>query len=119
MVSYSLPTIARGEGEASAEFASYIRQRHYALCTVAEYASLLQQAGFADVIAEDRTAHFIEILQKESPVARHPLDEPTKAGTVQSWQSKCARAAWRTMLGIVSRTTERGRCVVQIRQKCV
>lgn len=82
-----------GEGEKSEEFADYIQQRQYALCSVAEYGSLLQQAGFINVKAEDRTAQFIDILQQEA--ARLPdssLDSASKDALQQSWQSKIARA---------------------------
>lgn len=82
-----------GAGEKSDEFADYIQQRQYALCTVAEYASLLQQAGFVSVLAEDRTVQFIKILYEEA--ARLPdtsLDPASKVALQESWQSKIARA---------------------------
>ncbi|MFN8443543.1 MAG: methyltransferase domain-containing protein [Caldilineaceae bacterium] len=82
-----------GEEEKSEEFADYIQQRQYALCTVAEYGGLLQQAGFVNVQAADRTAQFIEILYEEA--ARLPqtsLDPASKAALQESWQSKIARS---------------------------
>lgn len=82
-----------GEGEKSAEFASYIQQRNYALCSVAEYGALLTAAGFVNVLAEDRTAHFIEILQREAAnLQLTVLDAATQAELYQSWQSKIKRA---------------------------
>lgn len=82
-----------GEGEKSADFAGYVQQRDYALCTVAEYRALLQQAGFRSVMAEDCTAQFIDILTHElAHLATAMLDEASRAELVQSWQRKRARA---------------------------
>jgi len=77
----------------SPEFAAYIRQRHYALCTVAEYRQLLEAAGFDVVMAEDRTPHFIHILMQE--VTSLPTDQfnpQTLAAIQQAWQDKIGRA---------------------------
>ncbi|MBI3733792.1 MAG: methyltransferase domain-containing protein [Chloroflexi bacterium] len=77
----------------SAEFAAYIRQRQYALCTVAGYRGLLEQAGFGVIVAEDRTPQFIQILETEQ--ARLPslhFSASTLAELQRSWQSKIARA---------------------------
>ena len=82
-----------GEGEKSPEFAAYIRQRNYALCTVAEYRRLLEEAGFGVLTAEDRTAQFIRILEQEMtnlPVER--FDAHTLADIQQAWQAKIDRA---------------------------
>lgn len=82
-----------GDGDKSDEFADYIQQRQYALCTVAEYSALLQQAGFVNVQAEDRTAQFIEILQQEAARLSHAsLDAANIVALQESWQSKIVRA---------------------------
>ncbi|XP_042500926.1 phosphomethylethanolamine N-methyltransferase-like [Macadamia integrifolia] len=52
-------------GTPSAEFAEYIQQRGYDLHDVAAYGQMLTDAGFDEVIAEDRTDQFIKVLQKE------------------------------------------------------
>ncbi|CAK9182526.1 unnamed protein product [Ilex paraguariensis] len=49
----------------SLEFAEYIKQRGYDLHDVDAYGQMLQDAGFDEVIAEDRTDQFIEVLQRE------------------------------------------------------
>jgi hypothetical protein len=60
---------------------------------VAEYQRWLEQAGFAVLTAEDRTLHFIRILEQEA--ARLPTDQfdpQTLRELRQSWQAKIARA---------------------------
>ena len=82
-----------GAGEKSPEFTAYIRQRNYALCTVAEYRHLLAEAGFDVTTAEDRTPHFIRILEQE--VTNLPTDQfspQTLAAIKQAWQDKTVRA---------------------------
>ncbi|MFN8486346.1 MAG: methyltransferase domain-containing protein [Caldilineaceae bacterium] len=78
-----------GENEKSAEFADYIRQRNYALCTVAEYQAWLAETGFGVLAAEDRTAQFIRILEQE--VTNLPVDrlDPHLVDDIkQAWQEK-------------------------------
>lgn len=79
----------RGEGEPSAEFAAYIRQREYDLRTAGGYRALLEQAGFVQVTVEDQTAEFLAILQAE--LARIG-DDAAHAEIRQSWLEKLARA---------------------------
>ncbi|KAK3022925.1 hypothetical protein RJ639_047147 [Escallonia herrerae] len=55
----------RRAGSPSEEFAEYIKQRGYDLHDVESYGKMLRNAGFDEVIAEDRTEQFIEVLQKE------------------------------------------------------
>ncbi|XP_074319104.1 phosphoethanolamine N-methyltransferase 2-like [Silene latifolia] len=57
----------RSSGQPSSEFATYIKQRGYDLHDVQEYGQMLKDAGFDDVIAEDRTDQFIQVLQREVP----------------------------------------------------
>ncbi|GAB4845305.1 hypothetical protein Ancab_038714 [Ancistrocladus abbreviatus] len=49
----------------SPEFAGYIKQRGYDLHDVQSYGQLLKEAGFNEVVAEDRTDQFIQVLQRE------------------------------------------------------
>ena len=79
----------RGDGAPSAEFAAYIAQRQYDLRTVGEYRTLLEQAGFVQVVAEDHTAEFLALLQSE--LARMAEDEG-HADIRRSWLDKIARA---------------------------
>ncbi|KAK4410816.1 Phosphoethanolamine N-methyltransferase [Sesamum angolense] len=55
----------RSSGTPSAEFAGYIKQRGYDLHDIDTYGQMLRNAGFAEVIAEDRTEQFIKVLEKE------------------------------------------------------
>ncbi|RLN25635.1 phosphoethanolamine N-methyltransferase 1-like [Panicum miliaceum] len=55
----------RSPGKASEEFAAYIKQRGYDLHDVEAYGQMLKNAGFHDVIAEDRTDQFLSVLEKE------------------------------------------------------
>ncbi|GJN17994.1 hypothetical protein PR202_gb05105 [Eleusine coracana subsp. coracana] len=55
----------RSPGEPSEEFAAYIKQRGYDLHDVEAYGQMLKNAGFHDVVAEDRSDQFLSILQKE------------------------------------------------------
>ena len=77
----------------SAEFTEYISSRNYHLCTLAGYRALLEQAGFAVLLAEDRTVAFVEIL--ESELAAMPgaaLSETEHRDLAHSWQKKIERA---------------------------
>jgi len=80
-------------GSHSQEFEAYIHQRNYFLCTVNYYHSLLAQAGFTEIMAQDRTPQFIDVLERE--LARLPADRfspSTLADIMQAWQDKIARA---------------------------
>ncbi|GMY23964.1 phosphoethanolamine N-methyltransferase 1-like isoform X1 [Fagus crenata] len=55
----------KSAGTPSPEFAEYIKQRGYDLHDVKSYGQMLGDAGFDDVIAEDRTDQFIQVLQRE------------------------------------------------------
>jgi phosphoethanolamine N-methyltransferase len=80
----------RGEGSPSPEFAAYIAQRQYDLCTVSGYQGLLEQAGYEQVQATDQTGEFIAILRRE--LARI-ADGAAHAEIRQSWLDKIARAS--------------------------
>ncbi|TVU35439.1 hypothetical protein EJB05_17328 [Eragrostis curvula] len=55
----------RSPGKPSEEFAAYIKQRGYDLHDVETYGQMLKNAGFHDVIAEDRTDQFLSVLERE------------------------------------------------------
>jgi phosphoethanolamine N-methyltransferase len=57
---------ARGRTPASPEFEQYIAKTGYHVVEPGEYGRLLRGAGFAEVIVDDATARFIEILESES-----------------------------------------------------
>jgi phosphoethanolamine N-methyltransferase len=80
-------------GAKSADFAAYILNRGYDLHSLEEYRILLEQAGFEALLAQDRTADFIEILERELEQLEasqlHALDH---AALAQSWRDKLRRA---------------------------
>ncbi|XWS48249.1 hypothetical protein CRYUN_Cryun13aG0058200 [Craigia yunnanensis] len=55
----------KSAGTPSSEFAEYINQRGYDLHDVKAYGQMLKDTGFDEVIAEDRTDQFIQVLQRE------------------------------------------------------
>ncbi|KAL6609559.1 hypothetical protein ACP70R_039528 [Stipagrostis hirtigluma subsp. patula] len=55
----------KSPGKPSEEFAAYIKQRGYDLHDVKAYGQMLENAGFHDVIAEDRTDQFLSVLRRE------------------------------------------------------
>ena len=77
----------------SAEFTEYISSRNYHLCTLAGYHTLLEQAGFEVLLAEDRTATFVEILERElAAMPGAALSEAERRALEHSWQKKIERA---------------------------
>ncbi len=56
---------ARGTPPGSPEFEAYAKSTGYHLVLPSAYGKLLEEAGFKDVIVEDATAKFTEILKNE------------------------------------------------------
>ncbi|WP_165232183.1 methyltransferase domain-containing protein [Aquisphaera insulae] len=56
---------ARGKTPASPEFEAYITKTGYSVLEPEQYGKLLEGAGFVDVIADDATATFVDILGRE------------------------------------------------------
>jgi phosphoethanolamine N-methyltransferase len=80
-------------GERTPEFANYIRSRGYDLRAAEEYRVLLDRAGFEVRLAEDRTAEFAEILERElAQLGASALGEPDRSELAQSWRDKLRRA---------------------------
>ncbi len=77
-----------GEGEHSAEFLEYVAQRGYDLHTVKDYGKLIEQAGFVEVQAMDKTELFGDYLRIE-------LEKLPKDGSMpeirKSWNEKIVR----------------------------
>lgn len=65
----------KNTGTPSLEFAKYISQRGYDLHDVEAYGQMLRDAGFEDVVAEDRTDQFVKVLQRELNVVEKEKDE--------------------------------------------
>jgi phosphoethanolamine N-methyltransferase len=57
---------ARGKAPASPEFERYVETTGYHVVAPREYGWLLEGAGFKDVVVDDATALFIEILRSEA-----------------------------------------------------
>lgn len=87
----------------TAEFRHYVTDRKYSLLTLKEYAVVIQDAGFERVSAEDRTAEFIAIHEREhdelaaadwamadSAMADWAMEE--RQSLLEAWQHKIRRA---------------------------
>ncbi|KAL0429554.1 UNVERIFIED_CONTAM: Phosphoethanolamine N-methyltransferase 1 [Sesamum radiatum] len=90
----------RSSGTPSAEFAGYIKQRGYDLHDVATYGQMLRDAGFVDVIAEDRTEQFIKVLEKELDAVEKDKErfitdfsEEDYNDIVGGWKAKLVRSS--------------------------
>jgi phosphoethanolamine N-methyltransferase len=57
---------ARGTTEGSPEFRDYVAQTGYHLTDPASYGKLLEGAGYTDVVVEDATEKFRDIMRRES-----------------------------------------------------
>ncbi|KAL3839016.1 hypothetical protein ACJIZ3_023607 [Penstemon smallii] len=89
----------KNDGSSSAEFAEYIMQRGYVLHDVKAYGKMLQDAGFDEVIAEDRTDQFIKVLHKELDAVEKDKEAFTKEFSqedyndiVGGWKAKLVRS---------------------------
>jgi len=56
---------ARGTSQGSTEFRDYVAQTGYHLTDPASYGELLEGAGFTNVVVEDATGKFVDILRRE------------------------------------------------------
>ncbi|KAH9488113.1 Phosphoethanolamine N-methyltransferase 3 [Bulinus truncatus] len=59
----------------SEEFKAYVKQRGYYLLSPPAYGKVLEAAGFFNIIAEDRTEQFADMLNKEMERAENIQDE--------------------------------------------
>jgi phosphoethanolamine N-methyltransferase len=57
---------ARGTSASSPAFRDYAEQTGYHLTDPASYGKLLEDAGYTDVVVEDATERFVDILRRES-----------------------------------------------------
>ncbi|KAJ9708450.1 hypothetical protein PVL29_000474 [Vitis rotundifolia] len=87
-------------GPPSPEFQEYIEQRGYDLHDVEAYGQMLKDAGFGEVIAEDRTEQFIKVLQREMDAVEKNKDEFIQDFSeedyneiVGGWKSKLNRSS--------------------------
>jgi len=95
----------RADGAPSQGFAAYIRARNYELCSLDMYRERMAAAGFTIVLAEDRTAEFTAILERElGQILASALPPRERAEMAESWRAKLARARageqrWGVFLG--------------------
>lgn len=87
-------------GPPSDDFAKYIKQRGYDLHDVEAYGQMLKDAGFDEVIAEDRTHQFINVLQKELELVEKDMEaficdfsEEDYNDIVGGWKAKLLRSS--------------------------
>ncbi|XP_017572374.1 phosphoethanolamine methyltransferase isoform X1 [Pygocentrus nattereri] len=64
-----------GEKPWTPAFQEYVKQRGYILYTPQRYGKFLEEAGFSNVRAEDRTAQFIQVIKDELKRAEEIQDE--------------------------------------------
>lgn len=77
----------------SAEFRDYVAARGYALATLDEYRGHLARAGFERLRAEDWTARFVDIHERElAALEGAALDADERAALARAWREKIARA---------------------------
>ncbi|XP_013391180.1 phosphoethanolamine N-methyltransferase-like [Lingula anatina] len=88
------------DGDHSENFQKYVAQRGYHLLTPTEYGKLLEKVGFVNVRAEDRTDHFIDVLQRELKRTESIKDDFIKKFSeedynyiVEGWKVKIARCS--------------------------
>ncbi|KAI0226388.1 Phosphoethanolamine N-methyltransferase [Lamellibrachia satsuma] len=86
------------EGAHSDAFSKYVTQRGYYLLSPAQYGKVLEDAGFVNVLAEDRTDQFMAVLQKELNRTQAIKDEFIKEfsqtdydAIVNGWKDKLVR----------------------------
>jgi phosphoethanolamine N-methyltransferase len=80
-------------GARSADFAAYIQSRGYDLRSLDQYRALLGQAGFVVLLAQDRTAEFVDILEQElERLSSCQIEPADRVALAQSWQDKLRRA---------------------------
>ncbi|CAF2100734.1 unnamed protein product, partial [Brassica napus] len=84
----------------SPEFSEYIKQRGYDLHDVQAYGQMLKEAGFNDVIADDRTDQFMQVLRRELERVEKEKEEfisdfskEDYEDIVGGWKAKLERSA--------------------------
>ncbi|KAJ3670686.1 hypothetical protein LUZ60_008112 [Juncus effusus] len=90
----------KSPGKPTEEFAAYIKQRGYDLHDVKAYGKMLEDAGFHDVVAEDRTDQFLSVLQRELDEVEKNKDafiqdfsEEDYDAIVNGWKAKLKRSS--------------------------
>ena len=75
------------------DFASYVEDRGYCLHTLDDYAGLISEAGFEQVVYEDLTDRFIGILESDlGTIAGMELDTTSRVKLEEGWRQKVSRS---------------------------
>jgi len=84
----------------SPDFAIYIKKRGYDLHDVQAYGQMLRDAGFEEVIAEDRTDQFMKVLKRELDAVEKEKEEfisdfskEDYEDIIGGWKSKLLRSS--------------------------
>ncbi len=78
----------------SDDFSGYVTDRGYCLHTTEEYARLIEQAGFRQVVSEDISARFIDILNSDlERIERLQIEACMRDKLGQSWRQKLVRSS--------------------------
>uniref|UniRef100_A0A7N8Y8K9 phosphoethanolamine N-methyltransferase n=1 Tax=Mastacembelus armatus TaxID=205130 RepID=A0A7N8Y8K9_9TELE len=88
-----------GEKPWTPAFEDYVNQRGYILYTLSQYGKFIQEAGFCNVRAEDRTSQFIQIIKTELQRVEDIKDEFIEEfseedyfAIVNGWREKLERS---------------------------
>ncbi|XP_074645106.1 uncharacterized protein LOC141914452 [Tubulanus polymorphus] len=88
------------DGTHSEQFQKYVKQRGYTLLSPAAYGKVLEEVGFVNVKAEDRTQMFVDVLKNEVAKTENIKDEFIKEFSesdylyiVDGWKEKITRAS--------------------------
>ena len=77
-------------------FRSYIKDRGYSLLPLDEYKQQLSDAGFENVVAEDRSEAFVQTLEEELGRIEGQIGEGIEEGArgvlAEGWKAKLERA---------------------------
>ena len=81
------------EGPFSEDFTQYVNQRSYHLCSVSEYQTLIEEAGFEGGEAVDVTKQFINFSEAElKTIHALDIDPNVREDLTKDWQRKIDRA---------------------------
>ncbi|XP_045887436.1 phosphomethylethanolamine N-methyltransferase-like, partial [Micropterus dolomieu] len=88
-----------GEKPWTPVFEAYVKQRGYVLYTPSQYGKFIEEAGFCNVRAEDRTPQFIQVIKTELQRAEvikdefiEELSEEDYFAIVSGWSEKLGRS---------------------------
>uniref|UniRef100_A0A8C4EW58 phosphoethanolamine N-methyltransferase n=1 Tax=Dicentrarchus labrax TaxID=13489 RepID=A0A8C4EW58_DICLA len=94
-----------GEKPWTPVFEAYVKQRGYVLYTPSQYGKFLEEAGFCNVSAEDRTAQFIQVIETELQRAEAIKDEFIEEFSEEDYFAIVN--GWREKLGQIIKNNKR------------